>query len=100
MAALRRLHEGAVRDDEIDVHGHMNVRCYLDRALAASRALATELGLGADDCDALGAVLELRDGATRYAGEQTRDAPLATSERSDVWSVAPTSQFVIPSRRT
>ena len=76
-AELRRLLEANVREEEIDHLGHMNVRFYLEKALRASQRLAAEHGLGAEDCRALGAVLELRDVFTRHYREQLVGAPLA-----------------------
>ena len=45
MHSLRCLHESVVRDDEIDALGHMNVRHYGERALAATARLLDVLDL-------------------------------------------------------
>jgi acyl-CoA thioesterase FadM len=74
---LRRLHEARVADDQIDHLGHMNVRFYHERALAASRALATLHGLSPEALEEMGGVLEVRDAFTRHYREQLAGAPLA-----------------------
>jgi len=74
--ALRRLLEATVAEEEIDHLGHMNVRYYHEKALAASEALAAELGLGPGPCRAHGGVLELRETFTRHYREQLVGARL------------------------
>jgi len=73
---LRCLHEAIVGADEIDHLGHMNVRFYLEKALRAGEALASEHGLGPDTLRELGAVLEVRDAFTRHYREQLVGARL------------------------
>lgn len=75
MTSLRRLHEGVVAEEEIDHLGHMNVRFYLERALASSRALARQLGLDAA-CDEANGLLAVRDLFTRHFREQLAGARL------------------------
>jgi acyl-CoA thioester hydrolase len=76
LAELDLLHEAVVGEEEIDELGHMNVRFYLAKALAASDALAARVGLSRERCEALGAVLELRDVYTRHRAEQMQGAKL------------------------
>lgn len=74
---LRVLHESVVRDDEIDALGHMNVRFYGARALAATDRLLAELGV---EASALGSGMTLSYDLprlfTRYQREQLAGAPL------------------------
>lgn len=77
MEDLQRLHESVVLDSEIDALGHMNVRHYGERALAATARLLDRI-----DLPALGAS-DVRPGAydlprlyTRYQREQLAGAPL------------------------
>jgi acyl-CoA thioester hydrolase len=77
MVELRLLHEATVAEEEIDHLGHMNVRFYLEKAFAATRALSSGLGLGPDACRALGGALELREGYTRHYREQLVGSKLA-----------------------
>lgn len=71
---LRRLHASVVPPEEIDQLGHMNVRFYGVRAIAASRVLAGELdfmqGTGED------ARLVFTDLFTRFFREQLEGANL------------------------
>jgi len=76
VAELERLHEAVVGEDEIDHLGHMNVRFYLQKAIAASRVLTERLGLSRDACAEQGRVLELRDAYTRHRAEQMAGARL------------------------
>ena len=76
LAELRPLHTAKVLEEEIDHLGHMNVRFYMEKALRATEALLTELGLGPATCRQLGGVLELRDVFTRHYREQLAGAPL------------------------
>jgi acyl-CoA thioester hydrolase len=73
---LRLLHEATVAEEEIDHLGHMNVRFYLEKALAASWALAAEHGVSPKACREMGASLELRDVFTRHYREQLGGAQL------------------------
>lgn len=78
--ALRVLHESVVQDAEIDALGHMNVRFYGARALAATDRLLAELGVEAGDLGATGPlVYELPRLFTRYQREQLAGAPLVVS---------------------
>lgn len=74
---LRRLHTSVVPREEIDQLGHMNVRFYGVRAVAASRALAKDLRVmsGAD----ARARLVFTDLFTRFFREQLEGA------RLEVW---------------
>jgi acyl-CoA thioesterase FadM len=74
---LRCLHEARVREDEIDHLGHMNVRFYQEKAVAATHELAAGHGLSAEACRSLGGDLEVRDAFTRHYREQLAGAPLA-----------------------
>lgn len=73
---LRCLHEGTVTPDQIDHLGHMNVRFYATRAVAATRALAAEYGLDARACAERGVVLSVFDQYTRHYREQLEGARL------------------------
>ncbi len=77
LAELRCLHETRVAPEEIDHLGHMNVGFYFEKALRATRALASAHGLTEEKCGSLGSVLEVRDAFTRHYREQLVDAPLA-----------------------
>jgi len=77
MQPLRVLHESVVRDDEIDALGHMNVRHYGERALAATSRLLDALdlsGLGVEDVKS--GVYDLPRLYTRYQREQLAGASL------------------------
>jgi len=76
MSELQLLHEAPVAEDQIDHLGHMNVRYYLVRSLAASRELARRVGLSPEACRELGARLEPVDVFTRHHREQLAGAVL------------------------
>ncbi len=76
MSELRCLHEGTVTKDQIDHLGHMNVRFYATRSLAATRALAADYGLDETACAARGLVLAVPDQFTRHYREQLEGARL------------------------
>lgn len=77
MPELETLHEAVVGPEEIDELGHMNVRFYLKKALAATDALAERVGLSASALADLGCVLDLEDVYTRHWAEQMQGAKLA-----------------------
>lgn len=72
-AALRRLHASVVPTEEIDQLGHMNVRFYGVRAMAASQKLAEDLSLTPG---AAGSRLVFTDLFTRWFREQLEGAKL------------------------
>ena len=77
MEDLQRLHESVVLESEIDALGHMNVRHYGERALAATAKLLEridlpDLGVGAVTPGAC----DLPRLYTRYQREQLSGAPL------------------------
>ena len=77
MERLQRLHESVVRDDEIDALGHMNVRHYGERALAATKTLLERIdlrGLGVEGVTP--GVYDLPGLYTRYQREQLAGASL------------------------
>ncbi len=76
MSDLRCLHRGTVTADQIDHLGHMNVRYYASRSLAATRALAGEYGLDEASCSAQGRELSVPDQFTRHFREQLEGAEL------------------------
>jgi acyl-CoA thioesterase FadM len=87
VAPLQRLHESVVAEDEIDALGHMNVRHYGERALAATARLLERLGLalgrvgpgagqGLVETGGEGAGYDLPRLYTRYQREQLAGAPL------------------------
>ena len=77
MAELRSLLEAPVQAEEIDHLGHMNVRFYLEKAVHATRVLASAHGLNPEACRQQGAELELHDSFARHYREQLEGAPLA-----------------------
>lgn len=70
------LHESVVDESEIDTLGHVNVRCYAQRAVRANAALMNRLGILPDR--ASGTTLRRVDTHTRYHREQFLGAPLKT----------------------
>ncbi|MEM9176054.1 MAG: thioesterase family protein [Myxococcota bacterium] len=77
MYDLRLLHESVVLDEEIDALGHMNVRHYGERALAATANLLEQIdlpGLGVDGITP--GVHDLPGLYTRYQREQLAGSPL------------------------
>ena len=77
MEDLQRLHESVVLDSEIDALGHMNVRHYGERALAATACLLERIdlaGLGVEGVTP--GVHDLPRLYTRYQREQLAGAPL------------------------
>ena len=70
------LHESIVDESEIDTLGHVNVRCYAERAVRANVALMNRLGILADT--ASGTTLRRVDTYIRYQREQVLGAPLNT----------------------
>src|SRR5436190_13647649 len=73
---MKLLHTSVVSADEIDALGHLNVRYYASRALAANAALLAELGLGTEALAAMGARTAQADTYTRYHREQFKGATL------------------------
>lgn len=67
---MQVLHTSVVEPTEIDALGHMNVRFYQSRALAANQALMAKLGLDGEDCARRGALLINEDVYCRYHREQ------------------------------
>jgi acyl-CoA thioester hydrolase len=74
---LRCLYEGTVSAEEIDHLGHMNVRFYATRAMAATRALLAENGLDEATLAADDTVVGVPDTFTRHYREQLEGARLA-----------------------
>lgn len=74
---LRVLHESVVQPEEIDALGHLNVRHYGERALAATDRLLDALGLEGEAFAAAGPLAhDLPVLFTRYHREQHTGAPL------------------------
>jgi len=73
---MKLLHTSVVAADEIDALGHLNVRYYMTRALAANAALLAQLGLGPEALAGMGARLAQADTYTRYHREQFKDTTL------------------------
>lgn len=82
---MRRLHESTVTEEEIDHLGHLNVRFYGSRALAATQAFLAERGLDAEGCAALGLRVSVPRVYTRHHREQLLGARLGV--RTGVLSV-------------
>lgn len=73
---LRCLYEGTVSADEIDHLGHMNVRFYATRAMAATRALLDERGIDQDARADNRWVVGVPDTFTRHYREQLEGSRL------------------------
>ena len=70
MSELEPLYEATVTPDQIDHLGHMNVRYYLEHALAATGILASRAGLTPSALAEMGTMLEPVDLFTRHYREQ------------------------------
>ena len=77
MEPMKKLHESVVRPEEIDALGHMNVRHYGERALAATARLLEHLDLPGEGVEGIVAgEHDLPALYTRYQREQLEGAAL------------------------